>query len=124
MAARWIRVVKNYPNTNGPTIPFILGALRQPVGAVAASDANREELRALLVAMRDDSPATYKVVIKECMTLREPIVTLSDHEPYGFIRFDSPSQAGHALFCESIYGLVVHDDFESLVEALWNAIGK
>lgn len=118
MAAAWFRIVKDYPNKVGPTIPFILGALRRPVGAVAAPDASRAELRALLVAMRDDTPAPHNVVIQGCTTLGEPVVALSDHQPGGFIRLDSVSKPGRALYCGPSYGADVHD-FESLAEALW-----
>src|SRR5437867_1677291 len=118
MGATWFRVVKDYPNNFGPTIPFILGALRRPVGNVLPFDESREELRALLAAMRDEVPDRYSVVIQGCANLGEPIVRLSDSEPSGFLRFDSPSKKGRALYFESFYDLPV-DDFESLVKGLW-----
>ncbi len=36
-----------------------MGALRRPVGHIVSSDKSREELRELLVAMRDDAPDHY-----------------------------------------------------------------
>ena len=122
MTSKWSRVVKNYPNKFGPTIPFILGAVRQPGGNVRPPDASREELRTLLVAMRDDAPDGYHVVIQGCANLGEPIVRLTD-APSGSLRFDSPSKKGRALYFESFYGLPV-TDFESLVDELWNRYGE
>jgi hypothetical protein len=68
--------------------------------------------------MRDEAPDRYSVIIQGCDNLGEPIVTLTDSEPSGLLRFDSPSRTGRALHFQSFYGLPVFD-FESLVKALW-----
>ena len=120
MNIKWFQIVQNYPTKFGLTIPFILGALRQPVGQVLPSDVSLEELRAFLVSLRDDAPNPYNVIIRGCTDLSEPIVTLSNTAPTGFLRFDSPSKQECTLYFQSFYGLVIYDgDFESLVESLW-----
>ena len=40
----------------GPTIPFILGACRDPLTAEASPTLGEPELRSLLAAMRDETP--------------------------------------------------------------------
>ena len=120
MSSAWFRVVKDYyPKNFGLTIPFVLGALRRPVGQVLSDDESREQLRDLLVAMRDDAPHPYHVIIQGCGNLKEPIITLSDIPPGGGLRLDSPTTKGRALYFQPFYGLPV-DDFESLVDGLWD----
>ncbi len=118
MTDTWFRVVKHYPNNWGPTIPFILGALRRPVGHVLPSHESREELSALLVAMRDEAPDGYSIVIRGCGNLGEPIVTHSDIEPSGLLRFDSPSKKGRALHFQPFYDMPA-TDFGSLIDCFW-----
>lgn len=121
MTAKWFQIVKNYPNNFGPTIPFILGAMRQPIGQVLPPNESLEQLRDLLVALRDDAHYPYKVVIQECGGIGEPIVTLFDNVPPNYLRFNSSSKHGRALYVQPLYGLEINeDDFESLVKSIWD----
>lgn len=117
MNAKLFRLFKYYPKNIGLTIPFILGALRQPVGKVLAPAESLEELRALLVALRDSAPDLLKAQILRCPDLDEPIVTLFSTEVSGSLRFDSPSRQERALYV-SLYG-IFDNDFELLVNSLW-----
>jgi hypothetical protein len=117
MSAKLFRLLKYYPKNIGLTIPFILGALRQPVGQVLSSAESFEELRALLVALRDNAPDLLKAQILRCPDLDEPIITLFSTEVSDSLRFDSPLNQGRALYV-SFYG-IFDNDFESLVNSLW-----
>ncbi len=118
MTSAWFRILKDYGNNFGPTIPFTLGALRQPVGQILPDDESLGQLRALLVTLRDDAPDGYRVAFRGCPNLREPVLWLPSVEPVGALKFDSLTK-GRALYFEPFYGLVVND-FESLVEGLWD----
>ena len=61
----WFRIIKAYPdNTNGPTIPFLVGALRQNFDSPVPEDKSKDELVALIQAMRNEMPTGYGVQIK------------------------------------------------------------
>lgn len=118
MTDKLFRLLRDYrPKTFGLTIPFILGALRQPVGQVLPSAESFEELRALLVALRDNIPNPLKAQISQCQNLEEPIIALLGTQVDNSIRFESPSTQDGALYVR-LYG-VYDDDFESLVDNLW-----
>lgn len=52
-----LRLVKDYPdNTNGPTIPFLLGALREDPDSVVSDEESRTELRDLISAVKSANP--------------------------------------------------------------------
>src|SRR5436190_20914271 len=65
----WFRIVRHYPNQIGPTVPFLLGAIRDPVGEVPTSRASAQvELRDLLGRMYDEIVPDYGVNIQWCET--------------------------------------------------------
>ena len=66
MMERWMRVVKDKRFTTGATIPYILAAVRDPIGSVASVDSTREQLRGLLLAMARRCTASECVVILWC----------------------------------------------------------
>lgn len=118
MTSKLFRLLKYYPRNMGLTIPFIIGALRQPVGQILSSDESLEDLRELLVSLRDDpAPGTLKTQILRCPDLDEPIVAIFGAQVSGSLRFDSPLTQGCALYV-SIYG-IFDDDFELLVNYFW-----
>jgi hypothetical protein len=70
--------------------------------------------------MRDEAPDPYFAAINWCETLKQLVVTITDHQPPIF-RIESPTRRGHALFAH-VPGCDVHD-FDSLLKALWLAHG-
>jgi hypothetical protein len=109
MQPDWFRIIKNYPDlTNGPTIPFLLGALRPDPDAVLPDEESKEELRALVQAMRREMPAANGVEIERCGPL--------DAHVFGL-------RSGGGLKFKDMYPYDVHDD-ESLVDALWSMYGE
>ena len=109
MQPDWFRIIKNYPNlTNGPTIPFLLGALRPNPDAAVPDDQSKEQLRALIQAMRREMSTGNGVEIERCAPL--------DAHVFGL-------RSGGGLKFKDMYPYDVHDD-DSLVEALWSMYGK
>lgn len=58
MTPSWFRIVRGYPNLNmGPTVSFVLGAIRNPIGRRPYSPRVAERmLRELIGKMREDAP--------------------------------------------------------------------
>ena len=66
----WFRIVMDAELQRGPTIPFILGACRDPLSATASPELGEFDLRRLLVAMRDATPKPYSIEILRCPDLK------------------------------------------------------
>lgn len=123
MRPAWLRIVQDYPgNKVGPTVPFLVGALRQPPGAAKNQASGREELRSLLAAMRDESPAPWNVVIQPCGGPEKLVVTLTDVERHDCIGIRSTSVTGKVLYCHPIGSNI--SDIDGLVDALWGEFGN
>ncbi len=109
MQPDWFRIIKNYPNlTNGPTIPFLLGASRPNPDAVVPDDQSKEQLRALIQAMRREMPTDQGVEVERCGPLDAHVCGL---------------RSGGGLKFKDMYPYDVHDD-DSLVDALWSMYGE
>ena len=66
-APAWFRIVSNPGLKVGPTLPFIVGAIRDPIGAAPDSRAaGNEELLQLLRMMDEEAPANYGIGIQWC----------------------------------------------------------
>lgn len=67
LTPRWLRIARDYPdNSSGPTLPFIIGAIREPIGDQRTPDQDREDLKALLLAMDRGAPDNSTVTIRWC----------------------------------------------------------
>lgn len=73
----WFRIVSEYPDFhNGPTIPFLIGALQQPIGTRFANKASaRAALRALLETIADEATEEHGVRLFSCPTIKEYVLT-------------------------------------------------
>src|SRR5205085_11516951 len=77
MTPRWFQLLQYNQRQRhyGPTIPFILGSLRTPVGVVITnSQFCNDELRCLMQDMLNNTPAGFVLRISRCDHLRQPIV--------------------------------------------------
>jgi hypothetical protein len=86
MKPRWAQLVDRWQVDGhvGLTPSLLVGALREPSGAVLDAPACFAELRTLLESMRDGRLQYGKVVkIFECQELRQPV-------PWRFIRWGRP----------------------------------
>jgi hypothetical protein len=95
-ALLWLHLVKDKRFTTGATIPYLLGGLRIANGLpeLASEDTSLEQLRRLLMSMRDDlSPPTRihrdpALLAHRCV--RSRLACYSAHEPLpGRVSFTS-----------------------------------
>ena len=122
MKPDWLRIVQDYPdNKVGPTVPFLVGALRHPPGAPQPKGSGRAELHTLLIAMRDESPARWNVVIQPCGGPEKLVVTLTDIKRPDCIGVRSASRPGKVLYCHPIRSGI--SEIDGLVDALWGEFG-
>lgn len=106
---RWFRIVKHYPGfREGPTVPFLIGALRSDPDAVVSDEQSKQELGALISAMRSDMPPGHGVVLEQCSMLGTYVFKYR--------------LGGSGLKCIGKYGHDIHDD-QSLLETLWDDLG-
>jgi hypothetical protein len=101
---RWLRVLcawQSNPDRMAPTIPFVIGAMREPVGvSVTRHRSIEEEIRVPLESIRDEMPEAKHVLVKLCGTINEWVVYLSNGDtPAGHaIGFDNEVQRRKTLF--------------------------
>jgi hypothetical protein len=107
----------------GPTIPFILGACRDPFSADAWPELGESDLRRLLAAMREETPKPYWIEILRCPDLKTYVASACIESPVGRVPIPSPHYASRALYsCDKIGEYDVRD-FDSLVAAFWATRG-
>jgi hypothetical protein len=112
----WLRIVKSTRFSVGPTIPFILGALKGDSGT--DQQPGKTELHDLLLAMRDDVAPEY-VSIQSCPDIGAHVVVAnSPPPPKDRPRIASTEHPGRALYYRDLDKYQVND-LEALVEALW-----
>ena len=72
----WFRIVEFYPDFHmGPTIPFVLGAIQEPIGRPPCTEAiAKDNLRDLLKALRE-APKGHGVRIVWCQPTGAHVVT-------------------------------------------------
>ena len=106
----WFRIVRDYPKlTRGPTLPFLIGALRSDSEIAVSDDVSKTEVRQLISAMRFKTPAGYGVALGWCGGNVDAHV------------FEA-RLGGQGLTHSGVYGHDVHHD-DSLTEALWAEYG-
>ena len=103
----WLRIVRNPQLKVGPTLPFIAGAIRDPLGDAPGSRATgQEEFFELLRMMDEEAPADYGISIQWC-----------------------PSVAAHVAACVTVPGLTWHasgfdvTSRDALGAQLWDRYG-
>jgi hypothetical protein len=124
MRPTWFKLLEHHrENRFGLTLPFLVGAIRVPVGkTLLAEDDNYREFQALLESMRDDTPDLYYIRIAECDRLRQPVVSPcpSLYRP-GSVDKRIPSRArnGCWLYVQPDYLPEEERGIASLVESMW-----
>ncbi len=106
----WLRIIRNPQLQVGPTLPFIVGAIRTPIGAAPGSRAaGQEELFELLRMMDEDAPADCGVSIQWCPSV-DAHVAASVTEPgltWRDLGFDVPHRDALAARLWECYGDVI-----------------
>ena len=71
----WLRIVRNPQLKVGPTLPFIVGAIRAPLGdAPGSRTTGQEELFELLRMMDEEAPADCGISIQLCTSVDAHVV--------------------------------------------------
>jgi hypothetical protein len=119
MNTPWLWIIKDKRFQMGPTIPYIVGAMRVHRGAddIAPPETCKRELRELLIAMRDEVPAPECIAIQPCSTLEAFVASARPGPPQGRAFIRSPHHPDRALYYA--IGSNAHD-LDSLFSALWN----
>ena len=115
----WMRIVKDKRFTTGATFPYILAALRDPIGLLTSAEASKQQLRNLLLEMRDDVPPPECVAVLWCSEIQAIVASARPGSPEGRRRIDSPRHADRGLYYRESQGYEI-TDMESLTEALWD----
>ena len=115
-------------NRYGLTFPFIVGALREPVGSVAPGGLDGPaELLGILEKIRYEMPEDKHGLIKPCYTIDEVVLGFSagDKPMTKAIPFFSAAQQRNTLFIDaSLYPeLTDAIDLSMAAAALWNRYG-
>lgn len=127
MNPRWFQLIHYFCRARGfetLTFPFVIGALRDPVGSVTPADNSRRELRQLLQHMVDETPGDYVVWIYRCGQLKQPVMRpLSEDRLYG-VPFHSSAQLRDTLFVSSELFSGKAQSLDSLRDLLWEEFGE
>jgi hypothetical protein len=113
----WLRIARDYPdNVSGPTLPFIIGAIRDPIGAARTPEEDRHDLHELLLAMDRGAPDKSTVIIRWCVPTREYIAEV--HPEYFPTKYNTVSAKPVKHLDWRIEGEDV-PDLEALESFLW-----
>ena len=92
----WLRIARDYPdNASGPTIPFLIGAIRDPIGATRTPEEDRGDLHALLLSMDRGAPDKSTVMIRWCGVIHEYIA--EQHNEYIPTKYTAASTTAKSL---------------------------
>jgi hypothetical protein len=72
----WLKLLRAHNKNRGYglTLPFLVGALRIPIGSVVVDEKqNIDDVKNLLLSMRDNTPDTSYVSVTECDRLHQPV---------------------------------------------------
>lgn len=107
----------------GLTLPFLVGALREPPGAALATEAAAGELKRLLVSMRDDTPESHIIRIAECDRLHQPVAAPFPgvyNMGIGFAAIPSLKNGRVSLYVAEQYLLGAPPRVDAVLSSLWN----
>jgi hypothetical protein len=123
MSAPWLWIVKDGRFQWGPTLPYIVGAMRLHNGTaeIASEDVCRDDLLELMTDMRDEVSPPECISIQPCGTLEALVASARPEPPQGRSFIQSPHHADRGLYYS--VGSTGHT-LESLFEAMWNEHGE
>jgi hypothetical protein len=118
----WFRLLDRYRRDGhfGLTPSFLVGALRDQ-GDVSGGRASEEDLRHLLVSMRDETPAGFTVRIAECDKLRQAVAAVLPS--VSLIRDAAGERVSATLYAWPQYFASESRTVESLLRGLWPTFG-
>ena len=72
----WLKLLRANNNNRGYglTLPFVIGAMRTPVGSAVTDESNNiAEVKALLSSIKENTPDTSYISLTVCDRLRQPV---------------------------------------------------
>jgi hypothetical protein len=72
----WLKLIRTHNKNGGHglTLPFLVGALRNPVGTIIEDEKeNIKDALSLLVSIRDETPDTSYISLTVCPGLQQPV---------------------------------------------------
>ena len=129
MRPEWFRVVLHYRETvrYAPTIPFVLGALRDPFGAVVEDEERCiDELRRLMQLIVEDTPGKCVIQIHRCRQIEQPVLVPQQIGLYDIPGnpFESTAQVRVTVFVDDEFVEPGSNDLDPMVETLWEELGE
>jgi hypothetical protein len=128
MWPEWFRLVLHYSESvsYAPTIPFVVGALRNPVGSpINDEEKCVKELKDLLTSVIEEAPAGYFLQLHRCKQIHQPVLA-----PF----VEAYHIPGNPVFSttQNRQTLVMDDEFVddepspavSIAEILWDELGE
>ena len=131
MDERWVLLMNYWQNTefrHALTFPFLIGALRTPVGAKSKlAGGARTELEALVDVMRSHNANGYFHLVYRCPDLGQLVirkVVNSSPPPSAVAITTGQANALPTLYVSDGIPLDISSPFASLVATIWNEIGS
>lgn len=129
MTPFWLKLLREYRKNRGYglALPFLVGAMRIPVGSVVADKNNNiAEVIKLLSSMRDETPDTSYISLTVCDRLHQPVfVECSRYFKPSASYARIPTLDGNKCFLYVAQQILPCDkqSVEDLREALWQRNG-
>jgi hypothetical protein len=125
VAPAWARLLEQHRKEGhfGMTLPFLVGAIRRPVGAIVAEAVSVREFQSLLESMRDQ-PVNSSVHIFNCAQFQQPTAALCDHSPDSEAPIAACGGDAPHLFVAERYLTGGPPNIETALRNLWNIVQK
>lgn len=121
MKPDWFKLCEDWQSSGrfGLTIPFVLGALRRSPKHLLGNVVGLEEVRALLVSLRDDAPHEVLMRLYMCERADDLVLARVGAPPQYCVAFPPPNHSEPALFVEKSVLLAGDPSFDGLVAYIW-----
>lgn len=126
MKPPWLKLTEQWQATGhfGLTVPFLVGALRrwpnQPLGEAEGI----EQLRCLLISIRDNAPADCIIRLYRCDKINDLALALVSNIPQFCVSFQRSSATIPSLYVEKNLLSQNSASFDDLVDVLWLRYGE
>lgn len=128
MSPPWLKLVRHHHRRRrlGLTLPFLVGALREPIGArFENADEGYAALVSLLARFRDESPESEMARLFTCPELGQPVVSVVStyyHPSYAAWGLSPPTRT--PLSIDPPYRPERPDDLTAAAKLLWSVVSS
>ena len=128
MDERWFRLLTHWQKNewrHALTIPFLIGALRTPIGApLDSEEVALSALRTLLNAVRDHCSEYYYLHIYRCPNLSKLVLRQVNGSPYHSVPIPSSSGSECVLYVSDGILASSSSPFDDLIAVVWSECGE